>query len=230
MVGETLTFALGMVFVVRPIMKRWIRWTISRGGEFGLGSLAILLAVLFGCSVLTGDDRDLRRLWRLYARRGALRRARISGGGVDETPGRRDPDFCCQFFFTSTGLRTDIGSLGSWTMAMWAALVLPPRFSASWADAPCRAQLSGFSFRESACIGAMMNTRGLMELVVVNLGYELRVIPPSVYCMLVLMALGTTLMTTPLLRRWAAGTELEVPIRESASRPAAVGGRTRAPP
>ena len=58
----------------------------------------------------------------------------------------------------------------------------------------------------------------------------LRVIPPSVYCMLVLMALGTTLMTTPLLRRLAPGTELETPIRESVSKPSAVGGQLQPAP
>jgi Kef-type K+ transport system membrane component KefB len=80
------------------------------------------------------------------------------------------------------------------------------------------ARFSGLTTRESACVGAMMNTRGLMALIVVNLGYELRVIPPSVFCMLVLVALGTTMMTVPLLRRWSIGTELEGPIHGSADR------------
>jgi hypothetical protein len=61
-----------------------------------------------------------------------------------------------------------------------------------------------------------MNTRGLMELIVINLGHDLGVIPPSVYCMLVLMALGTTLMTTPLVLWLMPGTELEPHVRASA--------------
>ena len=77
------------------------------------------------------------------------------------------------------------------------------------------ARLSGFSGREAACIGAMMNTRALMELIVINLGYELRVIPPSVFCMLVLMALVTTVMTTPVLLGLMRGTELEPHILRS---------------
>ncbi len=77
------------------------------------------------------------------------------------------------------------------------------------------ARLNGFALRESACIGAMMNTRGLVGLIVANLGYELKVIPESVYCMLVLMALVTTLLTTPLLMRWMRGTELEPLILQS---------------
>jgi hypothetical protein len=60
-----------------------------------------------------------------------------------------------------------------------------------------------------------MNTRGLMELVVINVGRDLGVIPASVFCTLVLMALGTTVMTTPLLLRLVRGTELESYVRQS---------------
>ena len=69
--------------------------------------------------------------------------------------------------------------------------------------------------REAACIGVLMNTRGLMELIVINIGYRLQVIPKSMFCMLVLMALVTTVMTTPLLVRLARGTELEPEIARS---------------
>jgi Kef-type K+ transport system membrane component KefB len=77
------------------------------------------------------------------------------------------------------------------------------------------ARLGGLSGRESACIGCMMNTRGLMELIVINVGKDLGVIPDSVFCMLVLRALLTTFMTTPLLLRLARGTELEELIQRS---------------
>jgi hypothetical protein len=61
----------------------------------------------------------------------------------------------------------------------------------------------------------MMNARALMELIVINVGRDLGVIPDSVFCMLVLMAVATTVMTTPLLLRFMKGTELEPLIRES---------------
>jgi hypothetical protein len=61
----------------------------------------------------------------------------------------------------------------------------------------------------------MMNARALMELIVINVGRDLGVIPDSVFCMLVLMAVATTVMTTPLLLRFMKGTELEPLILES---------------
>src|SRR5690606_36663416 len=77
------------------------------------------------------------------------------------------------------------------------------------------ARVSGFPRRDALCIGTMMNTRALMELIVINVGRDLGVIPDSVFCMLVLMALATTVMTTPLLLWFMPGTELEPYIRES---------------
>ena len=77
------------------------------------------------------------------------------------------------------------------------------------------AKLGGFRTREALCIGTLMNTRGLMELVVVNVGKDLGVITDSVFCLLVFMALITTVMTTPLLLWFMKGTELEPRILSS---------------
>jgi Kef-type K+ transport system membrane component KefB len=94
-------------------------------------------------------------------------------------------------------------------------LILLAALAGKLAGCSAAAWLGGFSRRESACIGVMMNTRGLMELIAVNLGYELKVIPSSVYCMLVIMALVTTVMATPTLMWLMRGTELEPYIRQS---------------
>jgi Kef-type K+ transport system membrane component KefB len=78
------------------------------------------------------------------------------------------------------------------------------------------ARWSGMGWREGACIGALMNTRGLMELVVANVGRDLGVINEGVNWPLELMALLTTLMTGPLLAWLTPGTELEAPLRAAA--------------
>ena len=71
------------------------------------------------------------------------------------------------------------------------------------------ARASGLAWRESSLIGIMMNTRGLMELIVINMGYELGIIPKSVFFMLVLRAVLTTYMTAPLMRWMVRGSEIE---------------------
>ena len=82
------------------------------------------------------------------------------------------------------------------------------------------ARLAGLDWRESTAIGILMNTRGLMELVVLNIGLDLKVLSPTLFAMLVLMAIATTMMTTPVLDLLTRG-------RAWAGEPSAVGGASR---
>ena len=87
---------------------------------------------------------------------------------------------------------------------------------------------SGMSWRECWLLGALLNTRGLMELVVLNIGYEMGILSPTIFAMLVMMALLTTVMTGPLIGLLTAGSRLDtVPLRSGEG--ARTGGRiTRA--
>ena len=118
-------------------------------------------------------------------------------------------------FFAYTGLRTDIGTLNS--LLHWGLFlaVLGCAVLGKLGGCALAARWSGFSPRKALCIGTLMNTRGLMELIVINVGRDLGVLPDSVYCMLVLMALTTTVMTTPLLLQLVRGTEFEVLVRQN---------------
>jgi Kef-type K+ transport system membrane component KefB len=213
MIGETAGFILAVFFVVRPLMTRWARRALSRG-DLGLDAQATLLAVLFGCAIVTG-------LIGIFAVFGAFLLGAVLSGEHDfrEKVSAKWRDFVSgillPIFFTTTGLRTNVGSLGSTTMALWGLAIFAAGVVGKLGGCTLAARLGGFSRRESACIGAMMNTRGLMALVVVNLGNELGVIPPSVFCILVFTALGTTMMTTPLLVCLMPGTELEPHVRRS---------------
>jgi Kef-type K+ transport system membrane component KefB len=68
------------------------------------------------------------------------------------------------------------------------------------------ARLTGLGWREAAALGLLMNTRGLMELIALNIGLDMHIISPTLFAMMVLMALATTLATTPLLQVLAPGT------------------------
>jgi Kef-type K+ transport system membrane component KefB len=78
------------------------------------------------------------------------------------------------------------------------------------------ARANGIGPREASLIGVMMNTRGLMELIAINVGYDLGILPRSVFFMMVFMAIATTYMTTPLIRRLIRGTEVWDAYRVSA--------------
>lgn len=102
-------------------------------------------------------------------------------------------------FFVFTGLRTQIGLLGQGNLWAVFGLIMLVAVGGKLGGSALTAKLMGQSWMDSLGIGALMNTRGLMELVVLNIGYDLGILSPEVFAMLVLMALATTFMTGPLL-------------------------------
>jgi len=102
-------------------------------------------------------------------------------------------------FFVFTGLRTQIGLLNDPYLWKVCAVIILLATAGKFAGSALSAKFVGQTWRESIMIGALMNTRGLMELVVLNIGYDLGVLTPEIFAMMVIMALVTTFMTGPAL-------------------------------
>lgn len=102
-------------------------------------------------------------------------------------------------FFVFTGLRTHIGLLNQGDLWIVAGMIMLVAVAGKFGGSTITARLMGQNWRQSVSIGALMNTRGLMELVVLNIGFDLGILSPEIFAMLVLMALATTFMTGPLL-------------------------------
>jgi len=102
-------------------------------------------------------------------------------------------------FFAFTGLRTHIGVGGGGSIWLYSAIVIVVAITGKLGGSMLAARLAGMPWRESASLGILMNTRGLMELVILNIGLDIGVISPVMFSIMVLMALVTTFMTTPLL-------------------------------
>ncbi|MFL6278756.1 MAG: cation:proton antiporter [Vicinamibacterales bacterium] len=115
-------------------------------------------------------------------------------------------------FFAYAGLRTEVGVLSG---EAWLAcgLVLIAAVAGKFGAISAASRLQGFSWRDSIALGALMNTRGLMELVVLNIGYDLGILSAPMYTMMVIMALTTTCMAGPVLGILARGRELAVSAR-----------------
>ena len=102
-------------------------------------------------------------------------------------------------FFAFTGLRTEIGlvqTVDDWLMCL---LIIAVATAGKFGGSTLAAKASGLDWRNSAALGILMNTRGLVELIVLNIGLDLGVLTPRLFTMLVLMALVTTIMTSPIL-------------------------------
>ncbi len=107
--------------------------------------------------------------------------------------------FLLPLFFAYSGLKTEIGLLNAPDKWLLCAAVIGVAIIGKYVGTYVAARVMGIDKRESAALGWMMNTRGLTELIVLNIGLELKVISPLLFTMLVIMALVTTFMTSPLL-------------------------------
>jgi Kef-type K+ transport system membrane component KefB len=102
-------------------------------------------------------------------------------------------------FFAYTGLRTQIGLVESPSDWLLCAVIIAVATIGKWGGTAVSARLVGLDWRTSGALGILMNTRGLVELIVLNIGLDLGVITPRLFTMLVIMAVVTTMMTSPIL-------------------------------
>ena len=107
--------------------------------------------------------------------------------------------FFLPLFFAYTGLNTNVLLINSWSMVLICILFIILAILGKFGGCAVSAKLAGESWHDSLIIGILMNTRGLMELVALNIGYEMGILSQSIFAVLVIMALVTTFMTTPTL-------------------------------
>ena len=102
-------------------------------------------------------------------------------------------------FFALTGLRTRLDLLNGGSVWLWMGIVLLAAVFGKMGGAALAARVTGQSWKDAAALGALLNTRGLVELVVLNIAYNVGAFTPTLFTMMVVMALVTTMSTTPLL-------------------------------
>jgi len=118
-------------------------------------------------------------------------------------------------YFALTGLKSSIFLITGAQLWVYCAIIIVLAVTGKWGGSMLSARLNGMSWRESAAVGVLMNTRGLVELVILNIGLDLRILSPTLFSIMVLMALGTTLMATPLVK-WIYPHSVEAPVKDLA--------------
>lgn len=107
--------------------------------------------------------------------------------------------FLLPLFFAFTGLRTQIGLLNDWASWLLCAGIIGVAIAGKLGGSMLAARWTGMGWKDSFAVGTLMNTRGLIELIVLNIGYDLGILSPRIFTMMVIMALVTTFMTGPIL-------------------------------
>lgn len=196
-IGLTALYIIIMFMVVRPFLKK-VGEVYANQEVINKTFVALILLILIISSTLT-------EIISIHALFGAFMAGVVMPPsiGFRKVMMEKVEDIALVFFlplfFAFTGLRTEIGLINS--PALWGVCLLLITVAVAGKLGGCAvaARLVGESWKDSFTIGTLMNTRGLMELVALNIGYEMGVLPPSIFVILVIMALVTTFMTTPLL-------------------------------
>lgn len=196
-IGLTALYIIIMFMVVRPFLKK-VGEVYANQEVINKTFVALILLILIISSTLT-------EIIGIHALFGAFMAGVVMPPSIGfcKVMMEKVEDIALVFFlplfFAFTGLRTEIGLINS--PALWGVCLLLITVAVAGKLGGCAvaARLVGESWKDSFTIGTLMNTRGLMELVALNIGYEMGVLPPSIFVILVIMALVTTFMTTPLL-------------------------------
>jgi Kef-type K+ transport system membrane component KefB len=208
--GGALAFVLFMLAVARPLLAR-MTW-IGRGqGALTRDRLATLVVLAFASAWVT-ERLGLHAVFGAFLAGCVLpRERRLARALADALDGAII--VLLPLFFALTGLRTSVGLLDR--PALWLAclLIVLVAVAGKFGGAALASRLAGLPWREAAAVGVLMNTRGLMELVILNVGLDVGVISPALFSMMVLMALVTTCMTTPILE-WLDPERLRRPAAE----------------
>lgn len=191
-------YVLVVLFAVRPLLglleKRY-----HLSGRISQDMIAgILLLVL--ASAWTTEWLGIHALFGAFCLGAVMPKDR---GFVHELAGKLEHVtvvLLLPLFFANAGLRTSIGLVSGAEMWGFFGLIMLVAVAGKLGGSSLAARFTGLSWREAGAVGILMNTRGLMELVILTIGLDLGVISPALFAMMVMMALATTFMTTPALQ------------------------------
>lgn len=209
---EALAFVLVMGFIARPLLARMSTAYDEAGRVPGFWIVVIFTGVLL--SAYTTEGIGIALIFGAFVMGLVMPR---HAGLTEDVTGRVE-DFTITLllplFFAFTGLKTNMGLLDRPELWLMTGVLLLLAIVGKFFGAALAARITGFGWRDSAVIGTLMNTRGLTELIVLNLALEKGVISDALFAMLVIMAIVTTLMAGPLLRLLDPRNELGAPVEE----------------
>lgn len=189
-----------LVFMILPVRRvlEWLEAFYRTRGRLTQDVVAGILLVLLASAWIT-EWLGIHALFGAFALGAVM--PKEPGFVHDLTERLEDVTvvFFLPLFFAITGLRTSIGLVSGVEMWLYTGLILLVAVLGKFGGSTLAARATALSWREAGALGILMNTRGLMELVILTIGLELGVISPALFAMMVLMALVTTFMTTPLL-------------------------------
>ena len=197
-VGLSAAYLLVMVFIVRKFLGR-LQAIFDTLGYLTQGVMAIIFLILIGSSLAT-DAIGIHQIFGAFMFGAVMPKEGLFIKHLTEKVEDFTVLFLLPLFFAHTGLRTELGLLGSAQLWIICAVIVATAVVGKFGGVTLAARFYGINWRQSGLLGVLMNTRGLMELIILNIGLTFGVLSPSLFAMMVVMALATTFMTTPFMR------------------------------
>jgi Kef-type K+ transport system membrane component KefB len=191
-------FVFVMLLVVKPALRRLVTLYEKRGG-LTHDSLALILLVTLASGWIT-ESLGVHALFGAFLAGVVMPRHHEFSQAVWQRLEALTVVLLLPLYFAFTGLRSSFLLIVGAGMWFYCALIIVLAVVGKFGGSLVAAKFSGMSWREAAAVGVLMNTRGLVELIILNVGLDLGILSPALFSVMVLMALVTTFMTSPLLR------------------------------
>jgi Kef-type K+ transport system membrane component KefB len=196
--GGILLFLVVMIYGVRFVLSRLLERTFRKYGEISENRMAFLLLLALASALCT-ERLGIHLLFGSFLMGAIMPKEPAFVRYVLDRFETITITLLLPLFFAFTGLRTNIGLFKGPTMWFYCGLIILVATGGKLGGSTIAGWFSGMPLKEAAGLGTLMNTRGLMELVILNIGLDIKVISPALFSMMVVMALFTTFMTTPVL-------------------------------
>ncbi|MBD2436693.1 cation:proton antiporter [Nostoc sp. FACHB-110] len=205
-IGGGIGYVIFAFFVGKPALKFFTQIT-KRDAGVSKQTLTLLLIILMFCAWFT----DITGIYAIF---GAFVLGAVMPRGEFAQQIRQYTEyltttFLLPIFFVFSGLNTQIGLVNTPRLWLITLFILAIAIVGKGIACMLAARLAGENWPESATIGALMNARGLMELIILNIGLEQGIITPTLFTIMVIMAIVTTLMASPLIAIFLQGTTYE---------------------
>ncbi len=193
----TLLFAAAMIFVVRPQLRRMVK--LATGAHVHTRGLIASVLALVLISALVTETIGIHALFGAFVAGVVMPPSTDFRLFLREKLETFSAAALLPLFFAFTGLRMQATLLNDWRSWALCAVVILVAIAGKLGGSMLMSRWTGMSWSQSFSLGVLMNTRGLVELVVLNIGYDLGILSGRIFAVMVLMALVTTFMTGPLL-------------------------------
>jgi Kef-type K+ transport system membrane component KefB len=193
----TLAYIVVMFVVVRPAVVKWCR-RLDRG-DIGRHAVATALIAML-LSALATEWIGIHAIFGAFLMGAVIPHDSTLARTLDERIENLVTILLLPAFFAFAGMRTEVALMATWSGWMTCAAIVALATLGKFCGTLAAARMTGHPWRTATSLSVLMNTRGLMELIVLNVGLDLGVISPALFTMMVVMAIVTTMATTPVLR------------------------------